>query len=412
MMEVSAYARLGEPSGRRLLAQLERFTEGHVAAAAAMARKAGDAELAAAALSTAFARKRAARSRKFTRAGAMFFTRVGYEQASSEAIARHCAQRFERFERVVDLCCGIGSDSIAIAGALRERGHVDAVDDDLDALSCARGNAAAYGVDEKIVFHHADALTFPLHGANAVFADPSRRSGAVRTRDSANYQPPLADLLARCREIPQQALGVKVAPGLRIEQDELRRNVGAPVELEYISENGTCKEALLWCGELASADRARQATIINSAGTHTVAAVKGATVARVAERQQSIGAWLAEPDAAVIRAGLIATVCAQVRATAIDAKVAYLTADAAAPTPFVRWFEVIDALPFGVKRVRQFLRARDIGRIIVKTRAFPLSPQEIVQLLKPRGQRNAVLICTTLNRRKMAIVCAAPAAAR
>ena len=51
---------------------------------------------------------------KFALASKMFFTRRGYEQASSEIVAHHKAKRFPK-GAVADLCCGIGGDAIALA---------------------------------------------------------------------------------------------------------------------------------------------------------------------------------------------------------------------------------------------------------------------------------------------------------
>src|ERR1017187_4254933 len=52
---------------------------------------------------------------KFSRAMQMFFPRPGLEQSSSEVVARHRAARYASFERVADLCCGIGGDLLALA---------------------------------------------------------------------------------------------------------------------------------------------------------------------------------------------------------------------------------------------------------------------------------------------------------
>jgi len=91
----------------------------------------------------------------------------------------------------------------------------------------------------------------------------------------------------------------------------------------------------------------------------------------------------------------------------LDRRVAYLTTDVTdrSRDPFVRWYRVRDVLTFGVKRIREYLRERDIGRLVVKTRAFPLKPDEIVALLKTRGPNPATIIVTTIQEKKTAIVC-------
>ncbi|HEV2909183.1 MAG TPA: class I SAM-dependent methyltransferase [Candidatus Eremiobacteraceae bacterium] len=398
---MNPYEWLATPAGEALLAELGGFTEARAAAAAAFARKRTDASRAAAALTTAFARRRAVAAGKFSRADKMFFTHAGYEQASSEALARHRAARFANHARVVDLCSGIGSDSIALAAALGTSGRVDGVDMDEDALACARHNAQIYDVQATAIFHQADALAWAL-GADAAFADPSRRSARGRARHGDEYQPPLPAILARAKEIPDHAMGVKIAPGLRVDEDGLRELCGAPVELEYLSERGECKEAAVWCGALARRHGARSATVIDAGGTHVLDGAPLPAMVRSLER------YLGEPDPAVIRAGLIGTLCERVGAAVLDPDVAYVTAERADDDPYVRWYEVIEALPFGVKRLRALLRARGIGSLVIKTRAFPMRPDEIAAALKLRGDEAAVLACTTIGGVKTAIVCRAP----
>jgi hypothetical protein len=67
---------------------------------------------------------------KFSRADVMWFDRTGFEQATAEAVARHKADRFSG--AIVDLCCGIGGDTLALAA----RGTVTAVD--TNPLACLR----------------------------------------------------------------------------------------------------------------------------------------------------------------------------------------------------------------------------------------------------------------------------------
>jgi SAM-dependent methyltransferase len=396
----NAYDRLDSADGARLLAALAPFSEAHVPAAAALARRMADRELAAAALSTVFARRRALASRKFSRAAEMFFTRAGYEQSSSEAIARHTAERFTSFRRVADLCCGIGSDSISIAGVRPPGGTVSGVDLDTDALVCARHNALVYGVKPSAAFSIGDALRWPLEDMDAAFADPSRRTASGRAKTGADYSPPLRGILARIGDLREAALGVKIAPGLRVTEDALRDECGAPVELEYISERGVCKEAIAWCGALARRHGARRATVIAADGVHPLDGDPAST-----PEVRPLQAWLGEPDAAVIRSGLVGVACESIGAALLDPNVAYVTAPRAPATPFVRWYEVLAAMPFNEKKLRALLRARDIGLLVIKTRAFPLLPEAIEALLKARGEASAVLVCTTIGEKKMAILC-------
>jgi hypothetical protein len=90
----------------------------------------------------------------------------------------------------------------------------------------------------------------------------------------------------------------------------------------------------------------------------------------------------------------------------LDRRVAYVTTGVELATdPFIRWYRVRDAMGFHRKRLRAYLRARAIGVLVVKTRAFPLRPDEIEALLEPRGDARVSLICSTIQGRKVAIVC-------
>ena len=401
MISRSPYASLATEEGKALLAALAGFDEEHVAAAAQRARSLAPPDVATAALATSFARRRARVSKKFDRPDEMFFTHAGYEQASSSAVALHRSSRFSGLTDVCDLCCGIGADAIALAVA---GARVVAVDLDPDALACAADNARAFGVGDRIRFELADAEVAPLVGVAAAFADPSRRQGHVRTRDGDAYQPALRSLLNRAREIPDGRLCVKVAPGLDVTAPELRAALGgAWMEAEFVSERGVCKEAALWCGAFARSDGACRATVINRDGAHVLDGDRDIEV-----QAGPVSAYLGEPDSAVIRAGLIGVVCRAHNATTLDPRVAYISSAAAAPGPFVRWHRVRDAMPFGVKRLRSYLRARSIGELIVKTRAFPIRPDELRTLVHPRGDESAVVFCTTIGEKKTVIVCDPP----
>ena len=82
-------------------------------------------------------RKRAAE--KFSAADKMWFDRLGYEQSTGEAVARHKSLRFRQNPGLVwDLCCGIGADAMILA----EEQSVVAVDRRETACQLTRLNLA------------------------------------------------------------------------------------------------------------------------------------------------------------------------------------------------------------------------------------------------------------------------------
>ena len=163
---------------------------------------------------------------KFSRADRMWFSPTALEQSTSERVARHKAIRFAGAD-VVDLCCGVGGDAIALASVAR---RVVAVDRDLGMLRRARWNARAYDVAERLLATRARAETFPIRDGMLVHVDPDRRSGGrSRARVVADYVPGI-DVL---RTIATRSRGgaIKLGPA----SDFLHHFGGAGFEAEVVS---------------------------------------------------------------------------------------------------------------------------------------------------------------------------------
>ena len=117
---------------------------------------------------------------KFPFADHMFFTREALEQASPWKVASCRASRFRNFERLVDLGCSIGADSLALAGVAPTLG----IDIDPLRLHMAQANAKAMGFSDGLSFLQAD-LVDPLpikcpQSSTGLFFDPARRAGGRR----------------------------------------------------------------------------------------------------------------------------------------------------------------------------------------------------------------------------------------
>src|SRR5258708_30699311 len=147
-MDLATFSELLTPSGQQALAAAEALPPGDEAFLANLARldKRIPTPLAKAALETATLRAKA-RS-KFSRAQKMYFTREALEQASGETVARYRAGRFSGLATVLDLGCGIGGDSLALA----ERCRVTGFDLDPLRLAMAAQNAAAYDRGDRATF--------------------------------------------------------------------------------------------------------------------------------------------------------------------------------------------------------------------------------------------------------------------
>jgi hypothetical protein len=385
-MDRSTFAALLAPAGQELLAEAEGMDLSDTARLRTLTRLRRHAtpDLAAAALETAILRRRA--TRKFSRAQQMYFTRDALEQATGEIVAEHRARRFAGCERIVDLGCGIGGDSLALADMAPTVG----VDRDLLRLLMARQNARTHGLCDRFEAVQADAAGGGPAMVEAAFVDPSRRTtSGRRVFDARAYAPPLADVISWRTRF--RLLAVKLAPG--IHDDEVD---GIDAEVEFVAENDDLKEAVLWIG--AGVQKGRTATVLPDGGSLRSGGDETPSV-------RTAGAILYEPNPAVIRAHLLGTLARRLDAWQIDRSIAYLSANELRHDPFVRAWRIEAVLPFSVDRVRRHLRSLEVGRVTVKKRGSPLEPEAFIGMLRLRGANERTVVLTRQMGYPVALIC-------
>ena len=386
----STLATLQSPAGTALLGLAAELGVGddRVLATTTALRAAGHSpDLVAAAVETARLRSRGAA--KFgADADTMFFTPDGVEQATRTTVAAHRAARFAGTDRVVDLCCGIGGDLVALA---RSGISVTGVDADPLTASVAAANAAALGLSARVDVRCADVTTVDLTGVPAAFCDPARRRGGRRVFDPSAYSPPWDFLMSLARTVPR--VGLKVAPGI----DHALVPPGA--EAEWVSDGGDVKEAALWCGDLSSGIP-RRATLLPSGATLTGTGDALAPVGPVRE-------WLYDPDGAVVRAHLVAELAAVLGATTVDPTIAYLSSGQLVKSSFARAYRVDEVMPFSLKKLRATLRARGVGRVEIKKRGSALDVERLRRDLRLAGDDEATVVLTRVAGKPTVLLCTA-----
>lgn len=319
----------------------------------------------------------------------MLFTRAGLEQATRLSVATMHAVRLRRagITRVADLGCGIGGDSLAFAGAGLDVGAVDA-DEVTSAIAAYNlapfpGASVRHGVAEDSV---------PEQGA--VWLDPARRTAghSETTRTSAADWSPSLDW---CFDVARRhPTGIKLGPGLD------RDLIPDDVEAQWVSADGSVVELVLWSGELAREGIRRSALVMQAGQAHEITAPADAAD----EPVRALGAYLHEPDGAVIRARLIGEAARMLDAGMIDEQIAYLTGDAALTSPFVQSFRVRETMPAHLKTISQVLRAHDIGRLEIKKRGMDIDPAAFRKKLSLKGSNAATLILTRTAAGRVAIL--------
>ena len=323
----------------------------------------------------------------------MLFTRAGLEQATRLGVAARHAQRLRRagMTSVADLGCGIGGDALAFAGAGLD---VQAVDADEVTAAIAAYNLAPFGESARVQHGTAEAHLPQAADGLAVWMDPARRtSGHSETRrvTADDYSPSLDWAFAVAAERPT---GIKLGPG------HDRDALPADAEAQWVSADGSVVELVLWTGALAREGVRRAALVIRGERSHELTAEADAEDAP----ERELGAFLHEPDGAVIRARLIGDVARSLEAGMLDQRIAYLTSDAALTSPFVQSFRVRETMPANPKAISAVLRAHGIGTVEIKKRGMDVDPAAFRKKLTLRGDASATLILTRIGDHRRAIL--------
>ncbi|MFB8008723.1 class I SAM-dependent methyltransferase [Nocardia sp. NPDC056000] len=377
-------AHLGSAAGTAALAEVGAFalTPASLLRDLEQIRRAhGD--RAAALVETVRLRRRA--TAKLSDAGEWLFTDDALQQATPTAVARHRAERLKG-RSVHDVTCSIGAELAELA-----RVCPAVIGSDLDDV---RLSIAAHNLSNarNVLLAKADALR-PCSTAEVVIADPARRADGRRTHDPAKLQPPLPDLLAA---YAGRDLAVKCAPGLDFDQ------LAWAGEIEVASLDGAVREACLWSPGLAEAGVTRRATVLTSSRPPEI--LTDAEPDDIPEREP--GAWIIDPDGAVIRAGLVRHYAAKHGLWQLDPRIAYLTGDTVPEG--MRGFRILDRMEFREKPLRAELHRRDCGPLEILTRGVDLDPDALRAKLKPRGKQPHSLVITRIGKTATVFLCDTP----
>ncbi len=402
-MDAAELEALLTPAGLRLLDDLPPIeSAADVARTVSRLRAAGHSPaLVAAVVGQARLRVRA-RAKFGEFAERMLFTKAGLEQATRLSVAARHAARFRDagISRVADLGCGIGGDALGCAGLGLQ---VEAVDADEATAAIAAYNLAPFG-DAVMVRHgraedHAPAAA--SDHSHGVWLDPARRtaghSETTRLR-AEDYTPALDWAFHLATRVPT---GIKLGPGFD------RTAIPDDVEAQWVSADGSTVELVLWSGVLARPGIARAALVTRGERSWELTSAADAAD----EPVRPLGAFVHEPDGAVIRARLIGEVARALSAGMLAEGIAYLTGDDALTSPFVSSFRVREVLPSDAKALGRALRDRGIGILEIKKRGVDVDPAVLRTKLKLRGDESATLILTRIDGVRTAILADRVAAA-
>jgi len=382
------FIRLASAPGQQLLTEIDYTDQTDVLKLVSRLRSEGhDPATVAAVLTQAKLRKRAVR--KFGEfAPRMLFTEAGLEQASRLKVAALHAGRFRSagIQEVADLGCGIGAESMALA-ALGIKVHAFEIDEVTAAI--ATYNLAPF---ENVTVYHQDVTTLDLSTYEALFFDPARRDltgpmriSAKRHFDPNHYSPNFDFCLEAARNKPT---GIKLGPG------HDKKQIPDDAEAQWVSVDGDLVELGLWFGSVKREGIARSALLLKENTSYEITSMKPSSENAPLAK---LGRYVYEPDNSLIRSGLIAEFAKEFSLTTISPEIAYLSSDELISSPWVSGYEVIDNLSFDRKKLKAYLRDKNIGILEIKKRGSDISPEQLRKELSPKGDGAATLVVTRVG---------------
>ena len=354
-MDIQTVKALAGPEGHELLSALPPYDESTVLSLQGRLREAGySPELVAAALTQQRLRHRA-RAKFGEFADGMLFTPDGLEQATRLEVAAAHASRYAAasLATVHDLGCGIGADAMTMSSL----------------------GVTVHGVD-------VDPVT-------AAIADARGRTRRVFRLDEIS--PSWQTVLDMATAVP--ATGVKMSPSLPHDVPPLG------TEAQWVSYDGTLLECSVWWGPL-----------VRSAGRTALVMRHGAPSVRVDQTQAdedppsvdslgALGPHLYEADRAIVRAGLVGAVTAEVGGAEAEPGLGLVSSERAAQLPFARGYRVVEAMPYNIKALRGWLRERGITGLTIKKRGMRIDDDALRRSLKiGRGAGNGAQAVVILTR--------------
>jgi hypothetical protein len=388
-MDRSSFLSLISPEGQALLADVGDIdSKADMVKIVSNLRTKGHSTLLVATVLTQVKLRRRAQAKFGEFSEGMFFTEEGLEQASRLKVAAIHAGRFRAsgLKTIADLGCGIGAESLALASL-----DLDVTAFELDEVTAA---IATYNLArfENVKVEHADVTEIDLEIFDGLFIDPARRdlkdsktSINKRKYDISDFSPPFEFVLQASKAKPTI---VKLGPGLD------HKDIPDDAEAVWVSDDGDLVELTLYFGLVRRPNIKRAALLLAPTGTHEITSNSSE---RLDAPIGDLGKYLYEPDAAVIRSHLVGDLAIELGLNIFSNEIAYLTGAEEISSPWLKGYEVIENLVFDRKKLKAYLREKNIGTLEIKKRGADITPEQLRRELDPKGKESATLIVTRVS---------------
>ena len=332
--------------------------------------------------------------------------RLNREQSSSSFTAAHKASLLSDLRsptsdltKVADLTGGMGIDALAFS---RVAIHVDYVERDLALCRLMENNTKTLGIN-NISVHCADSLQWLASQGpfDLLYLDPARR--AASGRKVAAFEDCTPDFLSSLPLLLSRGRRLLVKASPMIDIDMAVSQLPSVSDVRVVSLDGECKEVLFLCG-LPCDEPQIHCTLLSSKTSRTgsLGFTRRAETAAIPTYAASVGAYLYEPDAAVMKGGPFRLLCQWYGLQKLAPNTHLYTADQLVEGFPGRTFRVLHEVKPSRKAVADALPE---GKAHVAVRNYPLSAADLQRQLGLREGGDCFLFATTVGTTKTAFIC-------
>lgn len=316
---------------------------------------------------------------------------LSMEQCSSEVTARYKASLLKG-DTFADLTGGFGIDCAFIS---RHFTHADYVERQAELCELAGHNFPLLEL-KHITVHHQDGVEYlqAMYPVDCLFLDPARRDGhGGKTVAISDCEPDVSALESLLVDKADRVM-VKLSPMLDLSL--ALRELNTVCEVHIVAVNNECKELLLLLQKCpVSPEISVHCEHIASSGERqhyafTLAAEKAASCPLAS----GVGAYLYEPNAAILKAGAYRLLTQSYPVEKLHVNSHLYTSSSFVPDFPGRRFRVEAVSGFGKKELKGFLEGIDKANITVRN--FPLSVAELRKRLKLKEGGEDYIFATTV----------------
>ncbi len=335
-----------------------------------------------------------------------FWTKNLLEQASDEWTARETALDAPMtLARWLDVCCGAGVDSIAMA---RRRPGCTGIDRNPIALRLAQANSSMNQVE--VDWSECEAETIALDPDTYLHIDPDRRSEGLRTIDPFHSQPAwpwIADATRRCG-----AVSLKLAPGLRVDEGFDWRDAHHPNAIRWLSWDGSVRQQRWYWGldrwpdgsRVASSGRRNQGwhhEVFPFSSIHAA----GHAVNAVDEVSKLKSGWIGDQDPVVRAASVGGCLAERLGVACIGDRNGYYHSPEPVLHPMLQWFRIIEVESMDSKKIRSIASRLSARQWELKSRGVDIDLTVMQRQLRvdSNSDQTLTILFTRIGKKHVAV---------